>query len=138
MAWAIWLGTALLFALIEIATANFIFLMLAMAALVASVGSFRFDLVGQFLIAITAGLLLLGLLRPFLEHRRDRRTGQRIPSLVGSAGTALEEINEVRGLARINGEIWQARSVNQGSIPHGSTVIVVRSEGPIMVVRSQI
>lgn len=136
MAWAIWLGTALLFALIEIATADLIFLMLSGSALLAALSSARFEIAGQFLVAVSASLLLLFLVRPWLIKYQTRKRQQAQPrSLVGAVGTALDQISLESGLARINGEVWTARSVDV-AIPHGTSIMVVRIEGTTMVVRA--
>lgn len=134
MAWALWLGIGLLLALIEIAVANSIFLMLSAAAIAAAFASFHLQIVGQFLTAVITAFLLLLLARPWLERYRSRVV-IKPQSLLNSVGTALDEISEQHGLARINGEVWSARSID-GPIQHGTQIVVIRVEGTTTIVRA--
>lgn len=49
-------------------------------------------------------------------------------ALVGEMATARTEITE-RGMVRIRGELWQARTRDRTRIPAGSAVVVVSAQG---------
>lgn len=132
-AWAVWLGLALVLGVVEAATVDLVFLMLAGGALAASLAAlFGLGAVGQVVVAVAVAAALLGVVRPLAKSR-----------LLGDAGSDLmgtdrylqrlavvtEEVTERSGLASIDGDVWSAR------VAPGESALPTGSEGRIEAVR---
>src|SRR5678816_3568435 len=132
----IWIGLAVVAIGIELVVTSFIFLFVAVAALVASI-----------LAALTIGLpiqlvvfAMLALLLPVLLRRNlvQRFSGRGVPSrteaLVGETGEVTETIDPVRGTGRVvvNGQDWAARCVEP--VPAGARVEVLDADGIVLIV----
>jgi len=136
-AWLIWIGLALVAGLIEVATVDFVFLMLAGGALAAA-GA---DLVGlgaplQVLaFAIASGLLLAVARPPLRVWAEGEPTVTGTAALVGVEARVLEPVSQSSGLVKLSGETWTARVAPGGrTLEVGSTVRVVGIEGATAVV----
>ncbi len=139
-AWLVWLGLAIVFAVIEVFTLDLTFAMLALGSLV---GGMVPALLGgplwlQILLAAVIALLLIFTLRPPLL-RRIRRNGstlrQNVHAIPGLAGI-VEAAGAVDRLATVklaNGETWSARpiggNVSGNPLSPGDRVSVVRVIG---------
>lgn len=137
MAFGWWLAIALALGVVEVLTANLIFVNLGLAALVAGLVSFAgYGLVGQLAVFCVVALLLLLLVRPWAKSFLARRTPNiqtNAPSLIGKTATVVEEVDARDGRVRLDGEIWSART--QGiKVPAGADVIVLEIDGATAVV----
>ena len=138
-AWLGWLGLALALAAIEVATVDFVFVMLAGGALAGSLAaSLGAPVPAQVIIAALVGALLVFLVRPivrsrFLEGVADHGIGP--SSLVGRSAQVIEAVTQFDGRVRLGGEIWSARVAEGGRTCeagdegrvvaiHGATAIV--------------
>ena len=102
--WLVWVGAALVLAVVEAATVDFIFLMLAGGALagavVAAVGA-GFPV--QAVVAAVASVALLVGVRPWVKRRFNVRTERPtvgIAGNVGRAATVLETVTQAGGRIR--------------------------------------
>lgn len=135
--WLIWVGLALLLALVELLTLSFFCLMLAGGALAAAVAAFSgASLVVQVVVFVAVATLLLGIVRPiavrrFAATRREERTGAE--ALIGRDALVLEAVTDRSGLVKLAGERWTARSTER-AFEVGETVEVVRIDGATAVV----
>ncbi|NHA68960.1 NfeD family protein [Phycicoccus flavus] len=138
-AWLGWLGIAIVLAAIEAATVDFVFLMLAGAALAAAIAaalgaSFFFQVV----VAIVAAMLLLLVLRPWLKRRfTDTETDHKIGTsgLVGREAWVLQAVTETDGRIKLAGETWSARLANGGTpVDPGDEVRVIAIHGATAIV----
>ena len=138
-AWLLWLGFAVAMLVVEAATVDFVFLMLALGALAGALASFLgagFAL--AVFVAIAVAILGLWLVRPVL--RRTLRSSQRknndigVRSLIGSYGHVVEEIDDKRGLLKIGGDQWTARTTTGAILAVGETARVVDLQGATLVV----
>lgn len=88
------------------------------------------------LVAVVVAVALLGLLRPELLKRLHKGPGYRssIDKMVGSTGRSLREITASGGEAKINGEVWSARSYDGEPIAEGVEVEVFEIDGATAVV----
>jgi len=140
MAWAAWLAVMLVLAMVEVATVNLVFLMLAGGAAAGALAAYAgFGLPLQFMIAIVVAVLMLLLVRPFfLRHfeKPDKDSLTNVDALVGAAALTLAPVDRRGGTIRLVGEVWTART-EQGEIPSDVDVTVVRIEGATAIVRSQ-
>lgn len=131
--WIIWLVVAVILGVAEILTTTLAFGLVAVAALVAAVtaalGAGVSIQLGAFIVASTAGLVLV---RPVaMRHVRQPpvlKTGA--AALVGKTALVLEEVSAHSGRVRIGGEEWSARPYDETLVlPAGSTVDVLKIEG---------
>lgn len=66
------------------------------------------------------------------SERRKVHSGSQM--LVGEEGEAIEDFVDAKGKVRVEGEIWQAHTVSEGSILKGEKVKVKSSEGLVLEV----
>ncbi|HEY0261339.1 MAG TPA: NfeD family protein [Lacisediminihabitans sp.] len=141
-AWIFWLGLILVFVIIEVATIDFIFLMLAVGSLGGLVsGLFGAPWWAQVLIAAVLSLLLLFFVRPAL-HRALRRGADGTPSnveaLLGLSGTVTTGFVAGQGHVKLtNGETWTAKlsqTAEERPVEAGERVVVTAIEGATAVV----
>ncbi|MGB3828695.1 MAG: NfeD family protein [Ornithinimicrobium sp.] len=137
--WLWWTGAALVLGLIEIASLDLVFTMLAAAALVAAVSAYvgaAFPI--QVITFVLTAVLLLALLRPLLL-RQLKLTGP-APSTnadanVGQEAEVLVAVTDRSGMVKLRGEQWSARTSNAGEeLAPGQMVSVVRIDGATAVV----
>ena len=118
---------------VEAATVDLVFLMLAGGALAGTVAALLgLGLVGQVLAAAVVAVALLGVVRPIAKKHLDGALPTKAigtARYVGRIGVALEPIDEHTGLLEIGGETWTAR------IAEGDTPVPAQSEGRITAVR---
>lgn len=140
MEWYWWVAAALGLAVIEIATLDLIFVMLAAGSLAgALVSAAGGPLVLQVVVAGAVAVLMLALVRPVaLRHLRqpsDLRTG--VAALEGATAVVVERVDAHDGRVKIKGEIWSARSYDPDRVIEPGTVVdVVRIDGATAVVLS--
>lgn len=131
-AWVVWAVLAVGLGILELLTLDLTLLMLAGgAAAGAATGWVGGPVWLQMLVAGATSVGLLGVVRPLaLRHRRtpaDLRTGS--AALVGREALVIEDVTDVSGLIKLNGETWTARSFDRSTIPAGSTVQVLEIDG---------
>ncbi len=138
MAAVAWVVTAIVFAIVEIASlalyAAFLALGAAAAALAAALG---FGVIMQaiaFLVVAVAGIAAV---RPILVRRRAPRLTSGATGMVGKSGVVVDGIAGVHepGHVRIAGENWPAVGVDADPIPKGATVWVIEIRGSTLVVQ---
>lgn len=122
----IWIGVAVVAAIIEVALPSFGFLFVSAAAVVAAAvawfGAGVTIQVGVFVVFVVASVLLI---RPRLVAQLGSKgVPSRTEALVGKRGRVTEEINPTLGTGRVivAGEDWKASSDHV--IPAGTDVIV--------------
>lgn len=134
-----WIIGALLLGLIELATVDLTFLMLAIGALGAAGASWggARPLTAAAVFVVLSSLLLLTV-RPWLKRRLDE-SGPNVKTnaagLVGMEASVLEEVSPAGGRVRLAGEVWSASSAR--TIPVGSKARVLRIDGATAVVEPE-
>lgn len=139
MGWALWLAIMLALAMVEIATVNLVFLMLAGGALAGAIAAYAgADLALQLVVAIVVAVAMLFVVRPFfLRHMQPKSEYlSNVEALVGATALTLEEVTPRSGTVRLSGEVWSARS-NGPSIRPDIDVRVVRIDGATAVVEEK-
>ncbi len=135
----IWLGTAVVFGIGEMATPGAFFLApFALGALVASILAFAdVPLVGEWAAFVGISVAAFAAMRP-LARRMDRdgdSDGVGSKRLIGRTGTVLEAIEPGHlGMVRIDREEWRAESSNRSSLPAGAAIVVTQVEGTRVIV----
>lgn len=135
-----WFIAAVALGLVEIFTLDLTFLMLAGGALAGGV----VVLAGgplwlAFLVAIMVSASLLLALRPWLLRSLRARGADlvetNVAALVGAKARAIDEITEIAGRVKLNGEVWSARVPDDAlPIPEGAEVVVQRIAGATAIV----
>ena len=131
-----WIVVAIGAIAIEVGLTNFIFLFVALAALIAALlASLGAGPVPQTLVfAVTAGFMPVLLRRPLMRRLAGRGVPSRTDTLIGAVAEVTESIDPVRGTGRVlvAGQDWAARSEN--AIPAGTTVTVIEADGIVLIV----
>ncbi|MBO3129453.1 NfeD family protein [Dermatophilus congolensis] len=149
-AWAAWLGAALILAGVELASADFVFLMLAAGAFAASMTAFVAGFPGQVVVFAVVAVSLIFTVRPVLKQRFLASLPQFASgkeAYMGRLGVVVEEVTDCAGQVKVDGEVWSARWAEgarvlpgavgawvQVSEVDGVTLLVVPHTGPQDVV----
>jgi membrane protein implicated in regulation of membrane protease activity len=140
-AWILWLGLILVFLIVEMATLEFTFLMIALGSL----GGLLSGLLGlpwwaQVVVAAILALLLLFAVKPPLL-RRLKRGGDPTPTLVealiGMEATVTKDFVDGQGQVKLTvGETWTARvaSAQKNEPTIGDRMTVTSIEGATALV----
>ena len=137
--WIGWLMAAAVLGCLEMLTADFTLLMLAVGAAAGAAAAAVAPgmWVVQVVVAALVAGLLLALLRPTLLRRVRDSVGYRssLDIVVGSTGYALGEVTDHSGTVRVNGDTWTARLVDAaGPVEDGDRVEVYAVEGTTLLV----
>ncbi|MEU4245441.1 NfeD family protein [Actinoplanes sp. NPDC026619] len=138
MLWVI-LGVA--FAVAEIFTATLFLIMFSVgAAAAAAAAAAGASIPLQAGVFVVVSALTVAGLRPVLRRRLGGpgAAGMGTDPMPGASAVVVEEVNADQGMVKIDGEFWQARSL-EGSYPPGEQVgIVDVREGVVMVWRDDL
>ena len=136
--WLAWVGIALALGAIELASVDFVFLMLAGGALAGAVAAvLGVPVVGQVLVSLAVAALALLLVRPVIKRQftapdaRDIGTAAQI----GRSALVLSTVTGTDGRIKLGGETWTARTAPDAAacLP-GQEVRVVSIEGATAIV----
>lgn len=86
----------------------------------------------QLIVFIVTSTLLLLVTRPFLKKVMHKSTvPTNADAIIGKSGIVTQSIENVKnqGRAKIDGLTWSVRSIDDGPIPEGEIVHVVKIEG---------
>jgi membrane protein implicated in regulation of membrane protease activity len=134
----IWVALVIIFALIEVFTLGLTTVWFAIAALLMVFLSFiEIPLTGQILIFLAISGALLFFTRPLaIKKFKIGQEKTNVDSLIGKHALVIKTIGEFeRGEAKINGQIWSARSEDNTEITEGSKCEILRIEGVQLIVR---
>ncbi len=138
-AWVAWLALILVFGIIEMATLQFIFIMLAVGA----VGGLVAGLIGlpwwaQIIVAALLSILLLFAVRPPLLRRLGRGgdpARSNVDALLGQSGIVTMDFSgNATHVKLANGETWTAKLDADRSPIEGERVVVTAIDGATAVV----
>ena len=133
-----WVATALIMAVVEVASVAFYALFLAIGALAAALAAlFGLDVIPQALVfLVVSGLGVIGL-RPILIRRRRPPVASGAAGMIGQAAVVTDSIGggQERGHVHVAGEDWPALSADGGAIDAKSNVTVTEIRGATLVVR---
>ncbi|MGW6547416.1 NfeD family protein [Streptomyces massasporeus] len=138
MAWFAWLLVAAALGVAEFFTLTLVFGLLAGAAVVAAVvAGVGIGVVGQFValgVAAAAGLVVV---RPVALRQMTQQplTRDGSDALIGRRAEVMQEVTATRGLIKLSGEEWSARTLDESHvIPVGALVDVMEIEGATAIV----
>ena len=137
-----WFVGAMALGIVEVFTLDLTFAMLAGGAIAGGVAA----LLGLpwwvcVIIACAVAALLLFALRPYLLKSIRRRSDlieTNTAALVGAEARTLDEVTEIAGRVKLNGEVWSARTQDDAPvIPEGAEVVVIEIRGATAIVAAQ-
>ncbi|MEU5999022.1 NfeD family protein [Streptomyces sp. NPDC047197] len=138
MPWLVWLFAAGVLGVAEFFTLTLVFGLLAGAALVtAVVAGMGVGILGQLVALAAATAVGLVIVRPVaLRHMaQGPLTREGSDALIGKRAEVMQEVTATRGLIKLSGEEWSARSLDESHvIPVGALVDVMEIEGATAVV----
>jgi membrane protein implicated in regulation of membrane protease activity len=137
----VWIVLGIALAIAEAFTATLLVIFLSVGALAAAgAAALGAPLLLQVIVFAIVSGLSVGALRPIiLRHARPALESGDTPigieAFEGSHGTVLEEVDADRGMIKIDGEIWQARSFDgtEKYLP-GERVRVIKVKGATAIV----
>lgn len=137
--WITWLVIAGFFFILEIATTGFLVFWLGVGALLSMLLSFFVDNIFiQILVFVVTSIVLIVLTKPLVKKFLDKKTVvTNAFSLVGQKAIVIEDINSVqsKGKVKINGEVWSAKTAEEGVIPKDTEVEITEITGVKLVVK---
>jgi membrane protein implicated in regulation of membrane protease activity len=134
----IWVALVIIFALIEVFTLGLTTVWFAIAAILMVFLSFiEIPLTVQILIFLAISTALLIFTRPLAVKKfKIGQEKTNVDSLIGKHALVIKTIGEFeRGEAKINGQIWSARSEDNTEITEGNKCEILRIEGVQLIVR---
>jgi membrane protein implicated in regulation of membrane protease activity len=136
--WLAWVGIALALGAIELASVDFVFLMLAAGALAGALAAvLGVPVVGQVLVSLAVAALALLLVRPVIKRQFTVQDAQGIGTAaqIGRSALVLSTVTENDGRIKLGGETWTARTAPDAAacLP-GQEVRVVSIEGATAIV----
>lgn len=135
----IWLGIAILLAIVEIAVPTFGFIFGTLAALVVAAMTALGPVDWPVQLVTFSVMLLIGLflLRPRLLRKMESSKGipSRTDNLIGKTGKVIQTIDSSMSSGRVlvEGDDWAARA--QKPIAEGANVIVENADGIVLLVK---
>jgi membrane protein implicated in regulation of membrane protease activity len=134
-----WIGAALVVGLLEMASLDFVFSMIAGGALAAAVtAALGFSVPVQVVTFAVSSAVLLVTVRPSAKrwaHRTAPFVPTNVDALRGRQGQTLTEVSQHGGTVKLAGETWSARTASpEQVIPAGQPVEVVAIDGATAVV----
>lgn len=132
----IWLGVIAALVVIELVTYGLYFAALAVAALVPlALSLVGLDLWVQALGFLAAAVVALVFVRPVITKLQGENpeTMTNSAAMVGKDAIVTEEVSQVTGYVKIQGETWSART-GKGTKAVGSKVVIEKIDGVTLIV----
>lgn len=138
MMW-LWLGAAVLFGVVEAATAGLVSVWFAVGA----VGAFfaalaHLSVTVQLVIFAVVSAAALAATRPLMKRfGENRRVPTNLDRVIGRTASVTEDIDNeaASGTVYVDGKTWTARSAGGETIPAGTKVEIQRMEGVKLFVK---
>ena len=139
--WHIWLIIALILFIMEIFIPSFVLFNFGIGAVVGSLAAgLNLSLEWQIVLFSVATLMSFFLIRPVMKkyaYKRSDGFKTNLDAMIGRQAKVTEEIDNEnnRGRVSLDGDIWQARSLNNEIIPPGTTVEIVQLKSIVLIVK---
>ncbi len=135
----LWIIAAMVFALIEALTPQFVTLWFAAGALVSFIlALFKVPFIYQVVAFVASSIIFLIITRPlYRKFVKKNQKATNADRLFGQIGIVSEDIDndEAKGLVKIKGQVWSARSVDGQEIKAGTKVVPVEIDGVKLIVK---
>lgn len=138
--WHIWLILALSAFILEIFVPSFVLFNFGIGGLISSLAAgLNFSIEWQIILFSTGTLLSFFLIRPVMKkyaYKRSDKQKTNVDAIVGRQALVTQEISNEnnQGLVSLDGDIWQARSLNNDVIPKGTLVEILQLNSIILTV----
>lgn len=138
--WHIWLIVALICFIMEIFVPSFVLFNFGIGAVIGSFAAgLNLSLEWQIVLFSGGTMMSFFLVRPAMKRFAYKRTEgfkTNMEAMVGRHATVTEEISNEnnRGRVSLDGDVWQARSLSNESIPQGTPVEIVQLNSIILIV----
>lgn len=139
--WHIWLIVALICFIMEIFVPSFVLFNFGIGAVIGSFAAgLNLSLEWQIVLFSGGTMMSFFLVRPAMKRFAYKRTEgfkTNMEAMVGRHATVTEEISNEnnRGRVSLDGDVWQARSLSNESIPQGTPVEIVQLNSIILIVK---
>lgn len=136
-----WIALAIIFTVIEAATAQIVTIWFAVGSIGAIIANVvNANPIGQLIVFVAVSLLTLVAARPYLKKfTKTQVQPTNADMCIGSQAIVTQEIDNTNGTgqAKVKGSVWTARSADGSVIPKDSLVIVESIEGVKLIVRKE-
>jgi membrane protein implicated in regulation of membrane protease activity len=136
--WLAWMGIALALGAIELASVDFVFLMLAAGALAGALtAALGAPVEAQVLVSVAVAALALLVVRPVIKRQFTVPDAKGIgtSAQIGRSALVLSTVTENDGRIKLGGETWTARTApDTAACLPGQEVRVVSIEGATAIV----
>ncbi len=137
-AWVVWLIVAVVLAGAEAATSGLLLIMFAGGALSASLAAaMGAGTVGSAAVFAAVSIALIAFVRPIAKRHMFQPPQQRsgTAALIGTQAVVVEAVDGTDGRIKLAGEIWSARTLDEGArFEPGEKVSVFEIDGATAVV----
>ena len=139
--WHIWLIIALILFIMEIFVPSFVLFNFGIGALVGSFAAgLNLSTEWQIILFSLGTIMSFFLIRPIMmrfAYKRSDGSKTNIDAMVGREAKVIEEINHENNQGRVSldGDIWQARSLDNDVISVGSHVEIVQLKSIMLIVK---
>ncbi len=139
MIW-VWLGLLAFFIILEACTVQLLTIWFAIGAFASFISTFFTDDIAiQIVVFVVISAIVLIALRPIAKkYTRVKKQPTNADMYINSEGIVTETISNIdaKGLVKVKGSLWTARSFNDEiTIPENSKIIVERIEGVKLIVK---
>lgn len=134
----IWLGAAVILAVLEGLTVQLVAVWFVIGALAASITTaFTDSIIAQSIVFVLVSAVCLAVTRPLIK-KFGRREAERtnVYSLIGKTGTVIIEVNNsiAQGQINVGGQVWSAKCENDGLILKTGSKAVVKNISGVKLV----
>ena len=135
-----WMVAMWVFVIVEVISPNLVSLWFAVGSVAALIAAnYSFKIQWQMVIFLIVSLILLSLLRPiYIKYIKVKNIKTNVDALIGEEGFVTADINNVegKGLVKVKGQIWSARSQDEDIISSGAKIKILKIEGVKLIVKA--
>lgn len=135
-----WMVAMWVFVIVEVISPNLVSLWFAVGSVAALIAAnYSFKIQWQMVIFLIVSLILLSLLRPiYIKYIKVKNIKTNVDALIGEEGFVTADINNVegKGLVKVKGQIWSARSQDEEIISSGAKIKILKIEGVKLIVKA--
>ncbi len=135
-----WMIAMWIFIIVEVVSPNLVSLWFALGSILALIAAnYKLGFEWQMVIFLIVSIILLSLLRPiYIKYIKVRNIKTNVNALIGEEGFVTADINNIesKGLVKVKGQIWSAKSQNEEIISSGTKIQVLKIEGVKLIVKT--
>lgn len=138
----IWIGIAVLLAVLEVSTTQLVSIWFVVGAVAAAITTvFTDSLLIQIIVFVLISAVCLAVTRPFVKKiTKSKKICTNADSLIGKTGIITIEVNNsiAQGQINVNGQIWSARSEDDNLILKVNQKAEVKSISGVKLILSPV